>query len=231
MKKYNKNNITLCIETTSQVCSVALFSNKKLLKEYNNDNGLNHSITLFTAINNILNYTNTDSENISLIKVSNGPGSFTGIRIGVACAIGLSKMYNTKIEYVDTLDAIISNVNNNSNLFISMIDAKNDRVYFSIYDKNKAKLINDSVANVNDLIKLINKNFSKNNIKLCLAGNGAINYKKIFEKDLHVKYVFNDKNYKLSAKLLNYYKGRVSDNSNINYILASKAEREYNEKH
>ena len=109
MCKINHKNIILCIETTSNICGVALIDGNKVLYEKNLDTGLNHSITLFSNIQNALNKLNINISDIKLIKVSNGPGSFTGLRIGIAAALGLSKPYNTNIEYVDTLDSLAYN--------------------------------------------------------------------------------------------------------------------------
>ncbi len=230
MKKDNKNYI-LSIETTSKVCGVALVYNDKILYENNIDIGLNHSITLFKNIDDMLHKTKIDISEISKIKVSNGPGSFTGVRIGIAAAIGLSEKYDTCIEYIDTLEALAYNVKNKNDYILSMIDAKVNRVYISVYDsRSLKKMSNDSIVNINDLVELLNKFFTNQNVYFSFVGDGAVNYKKIFKDSLRINYKVFDKESNLSAVSVALTNGVVSKVPIINYMLASKAEREKNGK-
>lgn len=210
----------VCIETTSEVCGVSIGLDNKIIYSSNLNLGLNHSITLFENINNALSSLKIDMANVSKIKVSSGPGSFTGIRIGIACALGLSTPYNTKIEYVDTLDSLSFFID--KGLVCSLIDARVDRVYFSMYYNHK-KLIKDIIININDLIYLLNKHFK--NISLNLVGSGAIYYKKNFDGALKVDYKIYEDNIISSDNLL-FAKGKISKTPIINYLLSSKAERE-----
>ena len=90
MKNIKSKNYILCLETTSNICGVAIICNDKILYENNLDKGLNHSITLFDNIDIALKKTKLSIKDIDVIKVSTGPGSFTGLRIGIAAALGLS---------------------------------------------------------------------------------------------------------------------------------------------
>ena len=250
MCKINHKNIILCIETTSNICGVALIDGNKVLYEKNLDTGLNHSITLFSNIQNALNKLNINISDIKLIKVSNGPGSFTGLRIGIAAALGLSKPYNTNIEYVDTLDSLAYNsylsinaknkqnkfkknnvINIKSNSYIlSMIDARVDRVYISLYNgKDLVKLSNDSIINVEELCDMINIYFKGTDNYFSLVGNGAINYKDIFKNKLKINYNIEENLFNLCASSLAYTTGVKSKVPFTNYLLASKAERERNQ--
>ena len=242
------NNIIMCIETTSNICGVALVAGDEILYENNLDTGLNHSITLFNNIHNALNKLNISVEDIKKIKVSNGPGSFTGLRIGIAAALGLAKPYNTKIEYVDTLDSLAHNIcytnninskskkkfkinnslNSNYNSYIlSMIDARVDRVYISLYNAHTfEKISNDNIINVYELCNLLNNIFINTKISFCLIGSGATNYKDIFINKLRINYNLYDNLSNLCAKSLIYTNGIISDIPFTNYLLASKAERE-----
>ena len=229
--KYNtKLEYVLCIETTSEICSVAIYSHDLLVDEINYDLGLNHSITLFTAINDLLTKNNIDTKHISKIKVSCGPGSFTGIRIGIACASGLSKANNIPIEYIDTLDSLTANAGSKSDFILSMIDARNNRVYFSFFDADYNKLIKDTVVDINDLIGLLNKYFGKKNVSIIFVGNGAKIYKNELKKDLNIKFNILNSNFSLKASSMQYKNGIIDKKPYINYILASKAEKEFNGK-
>ena len=223
----NSNKYILTIETTSEVCGVSLICNDNVICENDVISGFNHSITLFNNIDKMLKINNIEMSQVELIKVSTGPGSFTGIRIGVAAALGLSEKFNTRIEYVDTLDSLAYNVINKNDIIISMIDAKCNRVYMSLYFSKKFKKVyKDFIVDVDELCELLNKNFSKKNITFSLVGSGAINYKPNFQRKLKIKYKIYDKNSLLKSSSLAYVDGKDDVISGMNYLLASKAERE-----
>ena len=225
--KVLKDNYILCIETTSEICGVSVGNGSDLIRKSDLNVGLNHSITLFNNIKNLMLDTNIDFSNIKKIKVSAGPGSFTGIRIGIATAIGLSKKHNTQIEYIDTLDSLSKIFSVDENYIISMIDAKVERVYFSVYQNNHCKkIIDDSIINIIDLISILNKYFLTKNVSFALLGNGATNYKNIFDDNLKINYRIYDNSSLLSSDSLLKVDGVVSNLPISNYLLASKAERD-----
>lgn len=232
MKNINKNYNVLTIETSSNICGVSLICNDKVVYEQNLDKGLNHSVVLFDNITAALKKKQFDMSDIDVIKVSNGPGSYTGIRIGVASALGLSEKHNTKIEYVDTLDSLAYNVLGKNDIIISMMDAKNDRVYMSLYySKKMKKVYKDYVVNVFDLCNLLNKYFARTDKKFSLVGSGAVNYKNWIDKLLYIDYKIYEKDSNLKASSLAFVKGEKSSAPKLNYLLDSKAEREKNGKH
>ena len=228
MKKSHKKYI-LTIETTSNICGVSLIAENNVIYENDLDKGLNHSITLFDNINNALK--NINISDLKKIKISNGPGSFTGIRIGISAALGLSEPKNIILEYVDTLDSLAYNVKNKNDYIISMIDAKNDRIYLAIYNsKSLYKMSRDIVIDIETFIELINKYFYNQKITFSFVGDGAVNYKNQFKNNLKINYKIYENNSTLKSSSLAYIDGIVSKYPVINYILASKAEREKNGK-
>ena len=249
MNNMKSKNYILCIETTSPICGVALVLDNKVIYENNLDKGLNHSITLFNNIDSALNSNKLTMKDISLIKVSNGPGSFTGLRIGIAAALGLAKPYNIPIEYVDTLDSLTHNLSKNKisiddaihttvgenfrnpydckYFILSMIDARVDRVYISLYNgETLEKLSKDSIITIDELCQNLNKFSTNKNISLMLLGSGAVNYKGILKDKLNIKYKIFDKVSTTFASSLAFTRGVVSEIPFTNYLLASKAERE-----
>ena len=230
MKRINKTKYTLAIETTSEICGVAIY-NGDIVYDNNINNGFNHSITLFNNINNGLKKCKISMSDVDRICVSNGPGSFTGIRIGVAAALGLSEKYNNKIVYVNTLDSLAYNVLKKQNVIISMIDAKCDRVYISFYlSKNFKKICNDFIINIYDLCSELNNKFKNTNISFSLVGSGAVNYSNIFKNELSINYKLYKKESSLKASSLIFVGGKDNKFPDINYLLSSKAERERNGK-
>ena len=238
MNKLNDKKCIMAIETTSNICGVAIVNNNKVIYENNLDKGLNHSITLFDNIDYSLKKTKLTIKDIDIIKVSNGPGSFTGLRIGIAAALGLSKPYNTLIEYVDTLDSLANNIfmknsfilENSINYFVlSMIDARVDRVYASLYDGyTQQKLSSDSIITIDELSNKLNIYFTNKDSMFAFVGSGAVNYKNILKDKLKINYKIFDEYSNLSASSLAYTKGVISSVPFTNHILASKAEREKN---
>ena len=231
MKNINKNNIMLTIETTSETCGVSLINNNVIIYEKNINNGFNHSITLFNNISNALKSNNLTIFDVDIIKVSNGPGSFTGIRIGVAAALGLSEKNETQIQYVDTLDSLAYNVIGKNDIIISLIDAKCYRAYISLYfSANLKKISKDIIINIDDLCSTLNTSFKNKKISFALVGSGAVNYMDIFKNNLKIDYKIYTNNSLLKASSLGFVKGFTSTKPMINYLINSKAERERNGK-
>ena len=78
--------MNLYINTSGKTCQLALFNQSKLINSYENNEPMQHSRILHTAIDNLLSDANTDLHNLSSVGVMNGPGSYTGLRVGLAAA-------------------------------------------------------------------------------------------------------------------------------------------------
>ena len=98
--------LTLAIDTATKVCSVALCRDGELLAEYNIHIGMTHSGGLLPQLEQLLKRTNTKKQDIDLIAVSMGPGSFTGLRIGLATAEAMAYSWQCLLHGVDTLKAL-----------------------------------------------------------------------------------------------------------------------------
>ena len=116
----------LSIDTSSNICGVAVLENKKLLKEVCHNNGLTHSETLMPIVKNTLSELNITLNDIDLIVCDNGPGSFTGIRIGVATSKAFSDSLNITEIGISSLEALAFNVKTDG-IICSLIDAKNNK--------------------------------------------------------------------------------------------------------
>ena len=165
----------LSIDTSSKICSVSVLENEKLLKEYSVDNGLTHSETLMPIIKNTLNSLNLNLPYIDLIVCDKGPGSFTGIRIGVATAKAFCDSLNITTIGISSLEALAYNVSKNG-VICSLIDAKNDNVYAGVFEKIDNKYIlrrNFSTENIDDLLN----EFKETEYSTTFVGDGAVFYK------------------------------------------------------
>ncbi len=127
----------LCIDTSSKLCSVCILENTNLIKKMELNNGLTHSETLMPLIKNLLEECNLSLKDVDLLVSDIGPGSFTGIRIGVATCKAFSDSLNIPCVGISSLEVLAYNIKNDG-LICSVIDCKNDNCYFALYE-----LIND----------------------------------------------------------------------------------------
>ena len=131
----------LNIETATKNCSVSIAANGKTLvcKEMS-ELGYSHAEKLHLFIQDVIQEAAISFSQLSAIAVSQGPGSYTGLRIGVSAAKGLSYALQIPLISVDTLLALAHQVSENDGLIIPMIDARRMEVYSAIFDFNKQKI-------------------------------------------------------------------------------------------
>ncbi|MCD4680633.1 MAG: tRNA (adenosine(37)-N6)-threonylcarbamoyltransferase complex dimerization subunit type 1 TsaB [Bacteroidales bacterium] len=175
--------LILNIETATSVCSVALSRDELILssKESNEQNSHSSLITIF--IEQILKESETKIENLDAVAISKGPGSYTGLRIGVSTAKGLCYALDKPLISIGTLQSMafgllkypeIQELKQNI-LFCPMIDARRMEVYAAIYDTS-----NVEVREVR--AEIIDKNsFNEylQNSKVVFFGDGASKFKEV----------------------------------------------------
>ena len=127
----------LNIETATTVCSVSISENENLLffKEINE--GFTHAENLHLFIEQALKETGIKSQQLSAISVSKGPGSYTGLRIGVSAAKGLAYALNIPLISVDTLQIMVNSAfikQKEPGVYCPMIDARRMEVYTALYN-------------------------------------------------------------------------------------------------
>lgn len=127
----------LNIETATTNCSVALAKDGKtvLCKEMAEE-GYSHAERLHVFIEEILQESGINFQDISAISVSQGPGSYTGLRIGVSAAKGLCYALGIPLIAIDTLQVLASQAKISNGLIIPMIDARRMEVYSAIFNTN-----------------------------------------------------------------------------------------------
>ena len=127
----------LNIETATTNCSVSLSKEGEtlVLKEDYNSN-YSHAESLHLFIDAVFKEANLKPQDVDAIAVSKGPGSYTGLRIGVSAAKGLCFALNKPLISVDTLQALAHQVTIDSGCIVPMLDARRLEVYASVYDKD-----------------------------------------------------------------------------------------------
>jgi len=129
----------LCIETSTTVCSVCVASEEKVLTIRETNNGYTHAENLHVFIGEVLKEAGISFKQLSAVAVSKGPGSYTGLRIGVSAAKGFCYALNIPLISVDTLQAMAFEVvasRKEEIFYCPMLDARRMEVYCAAYDKD-----------------------------------------------------------------------------------------------
>ncbi|WP_395043010.1 tRNA (adenosine(37)-N6)-threonylcarbamoyltransferase complex dimerization subunit type 1 TsaB [Flavobacterium sp.] len=133
----------LNIETATKNCSVTIAKNGKtiLCKEIS-ELGYSHAEKLHVFIEELINEVGITFKELSAVAVSKGPGSYTGLRIGVSTAKGLCYGLDIPLIAIDTLTILAHQVKKTDGLIIPMIDARRMEVYTAVFDSNKEMIGN-----------------------------------------------------------------------------------------
>jgi tRNA threonylcarbamoyladenosine biosynthesis protein TsaB len=168
--------LILCLETSTKVCSVALGQNGKVisLKE-SSDEKYSHAENLTVFIEEVCKQAAISLNQIDAVAVSKGPGSFTGLRIGVSTAKGLSYSLEKPLIGINSLEAMAVQVASRKSqvaspkFFVPMIDAKRMEVYCAVYDEglNEIKKTSAEIIDENSFSDLLAKN------KMYFFGDGS----------------------------------------------------------
>ena len=148
----------LALETSAKAVSAAVVENGKVLCSGYQDTGLTHSRTLMPIVEGILKNTNLTINDMDAIAVAVGPGSFTGIRIGIAAAKGLSFGADKPAIGVSTLAAMAGNVAFCDGLVICAMDARRQQIYNALFeakDGTLTRLTEDRAIALSDLLEEI----------------------------------------------------------------------------
>lgn len=125
--------IVLAVDSSSKVATAALMKDENLLGEITLNDKKQHSVILMNIIQNLLSTNNLTIDDIDGYVVSKGPGSFTGLRIGMATIKGLSFGSSKPYVSVSSLDALALSVSNFDGIICPIMDALRNSVYTSIY--------------------------------------------------------------------------------------------------
>lgn len=164
--------LILAISTSSKVCSVALLDNNNCINELNIENQKTHSENLLPLIDKLFKDAEKKVSDLDLIACDNGPGSFTGIRIGISTIKAIAEVNKIPVVSCSSLECLSYNIKPVSKTLCSLIDARNNQVYCGIFDSSH-NLISDYIAD--DIKIILNKlNDFKN---ITFVGDGAILHK------------------------------------------------------
>lgn len=221
----------LAIDTSSNVASVALMDEQKLICEYTINHKKTHSQKLMPIIKELVESCEIDVSDIDLFGVSVGPGSFTGLRIGTATAKALAHSWNKPIIGINTLYALAYGAPYFDGIICPIIDAKNNQVYTGkfCWKNNLLEQIGEYCAvNINKLIEEFE------DTKVLFLGDGVLVHKEYISGILGSSAFFaptfcNMQRASTCAELtmLKYKQGSIDDYMTISpfYLKKSEAER------
>lgn len=243
--------IILAVDSSSKVATVALMKDEKLLGEITLNDKKEHSVILMTIIKDLLKDNNLSVDDIDGYVVSKGPGSFTGLRIGMATIKGLSFGSSKPYVSISSLDALALSASNFDGIICPIMDALRNSVYTSLYKGHSActdystesinselpitleKLLDYSALDVDELIELIKSKKEK----VIFIGDGVDKYKDYLLENCpncyfppnHLNLVRASSLGELGSILLR--NGDFDDpNSTPFYLKKPQAEREYEQR-
>jgi tRNA threonylcarbamoyladenosine biosynthesis protein TsaB len=172
--------ITLAIECATQTVGIAFLDQKKILAEVYLDTGGGHAEVLLPALEKLFFLTGLTTERIDLLVCTTGPGSFTGVRIGVSTIKGLALATGKPIVGVSTLEALAMNVFPSRRLICPLLDARKNQVYAGLYrvdpDGYPEAVAPDRLTDIESLVKTLVAE------EVDFVGEAAVLYQKqIFE--------------------------------------------------
>ncbi len=227
----------LGVESSATAASIAIFSDGKIIAQSFSNTGLTHSQTLLPMVEDTLKTANLNLSDIDYIAVSNGPGSFTGVRIGVAAVKGMAQPLNKKCVEVSTLEVISKPLENTGCYAVSVMDARCNQVYTAQFDCNGGfkRVTPDEAITIDELSERL-KNVNNN---IVLIGDGTeVAYKKLKGILPNCSKAIPSVRYQTAAnvcliaaeKLQNGFLGTEPQNVLPDYLRLSQAERELKNK-
>lgn len=166
----------LAIETSSKICGACLCENDKIIDKLEIDNGLTHSQNLMPLIKDLLDKNNLKISDLDAFVCDIGPGSFTGIRIGVATAMAfVDCSNNVKYTGVSSLEALAYNIKEDG-FIASIIDCKNDNCYYALYELkngNYTEILSPTAASIFEMFEQLKNTTNKT---ITFVGDGVNAY-------------------------------------------------------
>ncbi len=160
--------ITLFIDTSSSDVSIAIINDNQVITSITKEIPNKHSVYTVKFIDDCIKESKLSLNNIDKIMVVTGPGSFTGVRIGVTIAKTIAYLLKKDIIQVSSLKML--SLSTSHNYCLSLINANHDNYYIALYDKNNNEIIKEQFNNKEKVLAIINKYnptiVSDNNIRI-----------------------------------------------------------------
>lgn len=226
----------LCIDTATESASCAVIEDNKLLGEITFNFAKQHSVILMSIIDNLLSSLHMDISSIDGFVSSKGPGSFTGLRIGMSTIKGLSFGAQKPFISVSTLDALAYNLAYSEGIICPILDALRNNVYTALFkfEGEELKRVSDYMAvSIDELINIL-----KQEEAVYFIGDGTAKFKQVLKENIagsyfapaHLNLARASSLGELGLKLLKQGASEDLNTSAPIYLRKSQAEREYDKK-
>lgn len=226
--------LILSVDSSSSTATCALVKDDEILGEINLNNKKQHSVILMDLIDKILKEYDIDINSLDGFVISRGPGSFTGLRIGMATLKGLAFASNKPLTSISTLDALAYNVISFNGIICSIMDALRDNVYTCLYkneNNSLIPLIKEDCLSIDELTNIL----KEKNLPVIFVGDGAIKHKDYLKENLpNYSFAPNHSNFPKASSvgelgIKKIKEGIIENIDSINpiYLRKSQAEREY----
>ena len=217
----------LAIDTSTMVSTVTVADDEEILGDFNVNQSKTHSESLVPMIESLLRLLGMTVKDIDKFIIADGPGSFTGLRIGMTIAKTLAQVEKKELLTISTLKALAAG-STSKRAKLALLDARSTRVYGALYDSNLKEIIPQNLYEIDDLAKLVNEK----NLEIEMIG--LLNDKYFDKFERAVKAPININNC-IGKSLI-----RIAQEENIkprplyeispNYLRKSQAERELGKK-
>lgn len=227
----------LGVESSATAASVAVYWDGKIISQVQSNTGLTHSQTLLPMVETVLSSTSNTLKDMDYIAVSNGPGSFTGVRIGVSAVKGMAQPLNIKCVEVSTLEAIAKPLESTGCYAVAVMDARCNQVYTAQFncENGFTRVTQDEAITIDELGKKL-KNVKK---PIVLIGDGTlVAYAKLKDVISNIQIANPSIRYQSAAnvciiaaqKVEGGFEGNEAQQILPNYLRLSQAERELKKK-
>lgn len=170
---------TLAIDTSGKAAGIAILSDSHTLYEIYINTGLNHSLVLLPELNKALNTLKLELKDLDLYVTTTGPGSFTGLRIGLSTLKGFAVSQNKPLVGVSTLEALAHNIYAKDVLICPILNGPMEEIYTALYRYNDKAgyevVINDLITDIPTLVKHINS-------PVIFLGEGAMRWQGVLRE-------------------------------------------------
>ncbi len=226
----------LAIETSTLDGGIALIDEEKLIAEHRLNVPVRHAERVMVAVDFILNQSQTTVADLDALAVSIGPGSFTGLRVGLATAKGLAMGAGLPLVLVPTLEVLASAFPHAKPLIVPMIDARQAHVYWALFDTSEGQLrrcLPDAASPPDAALESIVSCADWGTRDLLFVGDGAMKYRDMILEKMGARACFTDKAFQFPSAahlaelgMARYLKGEQTppELANPIYLRASAAE-------
>ena len=177
----------LGLDTSGAICSVGIMDNGEIISEVSVHDKNTHSVNLMPLVDEALKQCGLSPKDIEAYAVNAGPGSFTGIRIGVCSVMGLALSPDTPCVGVNTLESLAYNAEGYTGNICALIDARRTECYWALFcadGKGIIRVSDDGAETVTSILSQLPDG------EICFVGDGAVNYRGLIEETLGARAKF-----------------------------------------